>query len=224
MQNLSNIMCCGHQRTLSNRRLHRHHRVSQPPSISRSPKRLLLQLRKTPPRASKIQQERKETEERISEMPPRGVSQASLSLQPCACQQNRSPVAVLDGHTSTRNLRTRGGHPPEDAPSAVRCDSGVKNGDSCLNAKAMVKKFLVFQARTHRFWRRRRFFFFSMMYSGKSGTRSRKKKAVLLVDLALFRASPSQARSRTINQFLSCTLFLGHCVDVLAEGVRNCAH
>ena len=82
----------------------------------------------------------------------------------------------------------------------------------------MVKKFLVFQARTHRFWRRRRFFFFffSMMYSGKSGTRSRKKKAVL----ALFRASPSQARSRTINQFLSCTLFLGHCVDVLAEVVR----
>ena len=82
-------MCGGHQRTLSNRR---------PPSSQSKPtavdRQLLHQLRKTPPRASKIQQERK-TEERISEVPPRGVSQASLCLQAyiyCAC----APVNKTD--------------------------------------------------------------------------------------------------------------------------------
>ena len=70
---------------------YRHHRVSQQPSIAKL-RRLLHQLRKTPPRASKIQQERKETEERISEVPLRGVSQASLCLQACAC----APVNKTD--------------------------------------------------------------------------------------------------------------------------------
>ena len=118
---------------------YRHHRVSQQPSIA---KRLLHQLRKTPPRASNIQQERK-TEERISEVPPRGVSQASLCLQACACAPvDRSPV--LDGHarrhrqlhTSTRTSRDFSGTRRELAhaqwpPSRSRVPTNAPHGRSC---------------------------------------------------------------------------------------------
>ena len=82
---------------------YRHHRVSQ------QPKRLLHQLRKTSPRASKIQQERKETEERISEVPPRGVSQVSLCLQASTrlrtCQQDRSLVSTRTSRDFSRTRR-----------------------------------------------------------------------------------------------------------------------
>ena len=84
-------MCGGHQRTLSNRRLPSSQ--SKPTAVDRK-KSLLHQLGKTPPRASKIQQERKETEERLSEVPPRGACLPSqtLLLQACAC----APVNKTD--------------------------------------------------------------------------------------------------------------------------------
>ena len=81
-------MCGGHQRTLSNRRL--------PSSQSKPTLRQPSIAKKTSPSTTEnasqslqIQQERK-TEERISEVPPRGVSQASLCLQACAC----APISV----------------------------------------------------------------------------------------------------------------------------------
>ena len=95
---------------------YRHHRVSQQPSIA---KKTSPSATETPPRASKIQQERKETEERISEVPPRGVSQASLCLQACACapvnKTDHQCWTAKDGHarrrrqlhTSTRSRTSR---------------------------------------------------------------------------------------------------------------------
>ena len=138
---------------------YRHHRVSQQPSIA---KRLLHQLRKTPPRASNIQQERKETEERISEVPPRGVSQASLCLQACACAPvNKTDhqcwtATHVDTVNSTRphelrvisvvldaNLRTRSGHPPEVAsqlmhPSSVCSTLSQSAGARSLKLSAKI--------------------------------------------------------------------------------------
>ena len=83
-------MCGGHQRTPSNRRLPSSQ--SKPTAVDRQ--KYYSIILKTPPRASKIQQERKETEERISEVPPRGVSQAASQplLARCAC----APVNKTD--------------------------------------------------------------------------------------------------------------------------------
>ena len=81
--------------------------------------------------------------------------------------------------------------------------------------KAMVKKFLVFQARTHRFWRPRRFFF-STMYSGKSGTRSRKKRRFSRF-FGLLQVGPDHAGS--------ISFFPAHCflVTVSTSLRKSCA-
>ena len=105
--------------------------ITEEANSRRSPKRLLHQLRKTPTRASKIQQERKETEQRISEVPPSGVSQASLCLQACACAAvNKTDHQCWTAtHVDTVNT-TR---PHQSTPTLVRRPKWRKSSktDSC---------------------------------------------------------------------------------------------